>query len=111
MKSDRNFQFISEKWDALLKNKRTLPNKSSPDSLKTDRKSENALKTLLNLKRELIQDAPKVCNACLPELEFEFYSSKNASTKLTLFKVHIERVPRRPFKRSLSGWTRPHLGE
>lgn len=77
-------------------------NISTSDHPETDGQSEVMVKTLSNMIRRAIQEDPHIWHQILSTLEFEYNSSKNASTGLVPFEVDIGRIPHTPSTRKLA---------
>ena len=100
MISDRA-KFKSNFWKSLAQLLNIKLNISTSDHPQTDVQSEVMIKTLSNMIRKTIQEEKENWQTVLSTMEFEYNSSKNASTGLTPFEVDLGRIPHNPVTRKL----------
>jgi len=99
--SDRDPKFISNFWQTLMELLDVKLNISTTDHPQTDGQSEIMIRSLSNMIRKTIQEDAKTWHEILSILEFEYNSSKNASTGLTPFDVDLGRTPHTALTRKL----------
>ena len=101
--SDRDPKFTSRFWRSMTELKNVRLNMSTADHAQTDGQSENMIRTVSNMLRTSIQNDQCNWDLVLSEMEYQYNSSKHASTGLTPFEVDIGRIPLNPISRSLAG--------
>ena len=101
MISDRDPKFKSNFWKSLAQLLNIKLNVSTSDHPQTDGQCEVMIKILSNMIRKAIQEEKENWQTVLSTMEFEYNSSKNASTGLTPFEVDLGRIPHNPVTRKL----------
>ncbi len=99
--SDRDPKFTSAYWKDLTDLMGIRLNMSTADHRQTDGQSENMIRSLSQMLKSFIQRNPKEWDSVLPQMEFEYNASKNASTGHPPFEVDTGRIAKTPFSRSL----------
>ena len=99
--SDRDPKFKSNFWQTMMQLLNVKLNISTADHPQTDGQSEAMIRTLSNMIRKTVQEDKDNWHEMLSTLEFEYNSSKNASTTLTPFEVDLGRNPHNPLTRKL----------
>lgn len=74
---------------------------STSDHAETNGQSKAAKKTLSGMLKNIVRTSPTEWDKYLPEMEFEYNSSKHESTGLIPYEVEIERIPTRSITREL----------